>query len=50
MCINEVIALTRKISDVLHSYLSQVLYGKRPANERIAYRLSSEGLLSISGK
>jgi transcriptional regulator with XRE-family HTH domain len=36
--------------DVSHSYLSQVLHGKRPASEKIAYRLSREGLLSLSGK
>ena len=36
--------------NVSHSYLSQVLHGKRPASEKIAYMLSKEGLLSLSGK
>ena len=36
--------------DVSHSYLSQVLNGKRPASEKIAYRLSKEGLLGVNGK
>jgi transcriptional regulator with XRE-family HTH domain len=36
--------------DVSHRYLSQVLHGKRPASEKIAYMLSKEGLLSLSGK
>ena len=41
--------LAKELS-VSHSYLSQVLNGKRPASEKIAYRLSREGLLSLSGK
>ena len=36
--------------DVTHSYLSQVLHGKRPVSERIAFKLSQEGLLSVNGK
>ncbi|MCJ7576257.1 MAG: helix-turn-helix transcriptional regulator [Dehalococcoidia bacterium] len=35
---------------VSHSYLSQVLNGKRPASEKVAYGLSREGLLSVNGK
>jgi len=35
---------------VSHSSLSQVLHGKRRASEKIAYRLSREGLLSLNGK
>jgi transcriptional regulator with XRE-family HTH domain len=41
--------LAREIG-VSHSYLSQVLNGKRPASEKIAYGLSREELLSVSGK
>ena len=35
---------------VSHSYLSQVLSGKRPASKKIAHKLIREGLLSVSGK
>ena len=35
---------------VSHSYLSQVLNGKRPASEKVAYRLAKAGLLGLSGK
>ena len=36
--------------NVSHSYLSQVLSGKRPASEKIAYRLSKAGLLGVNGR
>ena len=35
---------------VSHSYLSQVINGKRPASKNIVYGLSKEGLLDINGK
>jgi transcriptional regulator with XRE-family HTH domain len=35
---------------VSHSYLSQVLNGKRHASEKIAYKLCKEGLLIVNGK
>lgn len=35
---------------VSHSYLSQVLNGKRPASEKVAHKLVREGLLSVNGK
>ena len=35
---------------VSHSYLSQVLNGKRPASKKIAHKLIREGLFSVSGK
>ena len=41
---------TAKELGVSHSYLSQVINGKRPASKKIAYKLSKEGLLSVNGK
>jgi transcriptional regulator with XRE-family HTH domain len=35
---------------VSHSYLSQVINGKRPASEKVAYRLTKEGILCVNGK
>jgi transcriptional regulator with XRE-family HTH domain len=35
---------------VSHSYLSQVLNGKRPASEKVAYGLTRAGILSVNGK
>ena len=47
---NKSLRAIAKECGVSHSYLSQVLNGKRPPSEKVAYRLSKEGLLSISGK
>ncbi len=35
---------------VSHSYLSQVINGKRPASKKIAFTLCKEGFMGLSGK
>ena len=35
---------------VSHSYLSQVIHGKRPVSKKIAYALCKDGVLSLNGK